>query len=231
MVENKEEDNESRIRSDLFEALSHETRIRILQTLGEQPMTFAGLKRTLQIESSGNLQHHLGKLGDLVRQTDDGLYALTDDAREALRTLKAMKDFERVPVAHLKVDSENRWWMGNFRLFPLVMLKALLIASVGVIAYASQQTTMNALLLGFALSLGFAYVLGGLLGRVTLGRRAVASMAFLLLASSFVLYACAMYFSTIAVSGLWNVIMATAFVSPLYFFLTYRFLEVYESRP
>jgi len=229
--EKEEGDARSRIRSEVFEALSHETRVKILQALEEQPMTFAKLKKALQIESSGNVQHHLGKLGDLVRQTDEGMYTLTDDAREALRTLKAMKDAERTPAAHLKVDNGNRWWMGNFKLFPLVVLKALLMASVGVIAYASQQTTMNALLLGFALSLGFAYVLGGLLSRVTLGRRAVASMAFLLLASSFVLYACAMYFSTIAVSGLWNVMMATAFVSPLYFFLTYRFLEVYESRP
>ena len=52
-------------RADLFEALGHETRIRILQTLSDSPRSFSGLKKAADIESSGNLSFHLGKLGSL----------------------------------------------------------------------------------------------------------------------------------------------------------------------
>lgn len=90
----------SQARAELFEELSHETRIRILQALGEQPMAFAALKKALRMESSGNLQHHLGKLGGLVRQTDDGLYVLTEDGKEALRTLDMMRDNNRARGLH-----------------------------------------------------------------------------------------------------------------------------------
>lgn len=49
--------------------LAHPTRVRILRILEKQPLSFADLKRVLGIESSGNLQHHLGKLGDLIKKT------------------------------------------------------------------------------------------------------------------------------------------------------------------
>jgi len=78
-------------RAELFETLAHPTRVRILRILEKQPLSFADLKRVLGIESSGNLQHHLGKLGDLIKKTDDGKYAVTDDAREALRLLDIMR--------------------------------------------------------------------------------------------------------------------------------------------
>jgi hypothetical protein len=65
--------------------------VRILRVLEKQPLSFADLKRVFGIDSSGNLQHHLGKLGDLIKKTDDGKYAVTDDAREALRLLDIMR--------------------------------------------------------------------------------------------------------------------------------------------
>jgi len=83
--------------SELFEAISHPTRIRILKILEDHPASFAGLKRELSIDSSGNLDYHLKKLGRLVLVRRDGLYALTDDGKEALasvRTVEIWKDVE-----------------------------------------------------------------------------------------------------------------------------------------
>ena len=74
-------------RAELFEALGHETRIRILQTLSESPASFCELKRRVNIESSGNLSFHLGKLGDMVKTGSSGDYSLTDEGKEALRVI------------------------------------------------------------------------------------------------------------------------------------------------
>lgn len=51
-------------RAELFEALGHPTRVKILKALGERPMGFAELKREVGIESGGHLQFHLGKLAN-----------------------------------------------------------------------------------------------------------------------------------------------------------------------
>jgi len=75
----------------LFEAISHPVRIRILKILEKQPSSFASLKRTLGVDSSGNLDHHLKKLGNLVGVQEDGLYALTDAGKEALVSIKAIE--------------------------------------------------------------------------------------------------------------------------------------------
>jgi DNA-binding HxlR family transcriptional regulator len=76
-------------RAELFEALGHPTRVKILRTLETKPMGFAELKREVGIESSGHLQFHLGKLAGLVTTNAEGSYTLTDDGREAIRVLKA----------------------------------------------------------------------------------------------------------------------------------------------
>jgi DNA-binding transcriptional ArsR family regulator len=73
--------------AELFEAISHPTRIRISRLLEKEPFSFASLKRRLNIDSSGNLDHHLKKLGPLIRVQNDGLYALTDAGKEALLSI------------------------------------------------------------------------------------------------------------------------------------------------
>ncbi len=79
------QDGFSKDRAELFEALGHPTRIRIVQILADVPLGFADLKKALDIESSGLLQFHLGKLQNLVKDTPEGSYALTDEGREAAR--------------------------------------------------------------------------------------------------------------------------------------------------
>jgi hypothetical protein len=50
----------------------------MLQALAKSPHGFSELKRALGIESSGQLQFHLGKMNGLVQVTPEGDYALTD---------------------------------------------------------------------------------------------------------------------------------------------------------
>ena len=48
--------------AELFESISHPTRIRILKTLAKGDQGFSKLKSKLGFSSSGNLTHHLNKL-------------------------------------------------------------------------------------------------------------------------------------------------------------------------
>ncbi len=73
--------------AELFEAISHPTRIQILKTLEEAPQGFSDLKHGLGISSSGNLTHHLSKLSTLVSTNAQGKYVLTDQGREALHVV------------------------------------------------------------------------------------------------------------------------------------------------
>ncbi len=74
----------------LFEAISHDTRIRALFLLRNDALGFSELKHGLGIKSSGNLQHHLGKLGLLI-ELNEGLYSLSDHGREAIMAIEAVR--------------------------------------------------------------------------------------------------------------------------------------------
>ena len=78
-------------RAEVFEALGHPTRLRILQALSERPLGFSELKRETGIESNGLLAFHLGKLSGLVKLNSESSYALTDEGREALRIIEASR--------------------------------------------------------------------------------------------------------------------------------------------
>jgi DNA-binding transcriptional ArsR family regulator len=82
------QDSFSNDRAELFEALGHPTRIKILELLANSPMGFSDLKKALDIDSGGQLQFHLGKLHGLVK-TVEGSYTLTDEGKEALRMMAA----------------------------------------------------------------------------------------------------------------------------------------------
>jgi DNA-binding transcriptional ArsR family regulator len=71
--------------AELFEALGHPARIRILQILNENPLGFSELKKKTGIDSSGHLTFHLSKLAGLVETNPEGKYCLTDSGMEALR--------------------------------------------------------------------------------------------------------------------------------------------------
>jgi len=72
-------------RAELFEALGHPIRIKILHALQDGPLGFADLRRRVGIDSGGHLQFHLGKLDGLIRSRADGNYELTQDGADAMR--------------------------------------------------------------------------------------------------------------------------------------------------
>jgi DNA-binding transcriptional ArsR family regulator len=77
-------------RAELFDALGHPVRIRILQALEEGPLGFSELRRKVGLESSGHLQFHLGKLDGLVKSTEGGGYMITGDGLEAMAMVAAL---------------------------------------------------------------------------------------------------------------------------------------------
>ncbi len=72
-------------KAELFEAMGHPTRIRLIQCLAKGPQGFSELKHALGIESNGLLAFHLRKMGEFVRENAEGKYALTDYGIEAVR--------------------------------------------------------------------------------------------------------------------------------------------------
>jgi DNA-binding transcriptional ArsR family regulator len=78
-------------RAELFEALGHPVRMRILEALDGEGLGFSELKRRVGLESSGHLSFHLAKLGDLLKVNEEGVYVLTGDGREALRMARTMR--------------------------------------------------------------------------------------------------------------------------------------------
>jgi|GEM_PF-1112785 DNA-binding transcriptional ArsR family regulator len=79
-------------RAEVFEALGHPTRIRILQAVSERPLPFSELKHEVGLESNGLLSFHLGRLSGLVKLNYEGLYTVTDEGKEALRIIDSTKE-------------------------------------------------------------------------------------------------------------------------------------------
>jgi len=76
-----------------FEAISHPLRIKILESLSKRAMSFSELKRKLGIESSGKLDFHLKKLGELVTLDKNGKYTLTKDGYSALQAVSIIRKY------------------------------------------------------------------------------------------------------------------------------------------
>lgn len=80
-----------RERAEVFDALGHPTRINILKQLSRGALSFADLKKTTGIGSSGHLQHHLTKLDGLIKADNYGNYCLSDAGNDALFVMQAIK--------------------------------------------------------------------------------------------------------------------------------------------
>jgi DNA-binding HxlR family transcriptional regulator len=138
-------------RAELFEALGHPMRVKILNSLEGRQMGFAELKREVGIESSGHLQFHLSKLSGLVATTAGGDYMLSDDGREAIRVLRSTRanSEQTAPVA--KASSLRR--IDRRTLLLTVLVAVVVLASVAI--YQQDQiAAMNRTLSSETVSIG-----------------------------------------------------------------------------
>ncbi len=124
-------------RAELFEALGHPSRVKILKALERNPLGFADLKREVGIESSGHLQFHLSKLGGLIGTTPEGKYALTDEGKEAIRVLTVTSGSGEI-AARARDSFPRR--INHTRAIIAVLLVSLIVLA-GVAVYQEQQIT------------------------------------------------------------------------------------------
>ena len=139
----------NRTRAELFEAIGHQTRIRILEALSQAPLTFSGLKKRMGIDSSGHLSFHLEKLSGLIRTTAEGTYTLTDDGREALRLIQTVHGTEKEPMAspsRIRPRS-TRKWLGMAAIVVAIILVGSIAASAasGITLYNTQEPLQGSL--------------------------------------------------------------------------------------
>jgi len=118
---------------EIFEALGHPIRLKILEALEKAPSSFSDLKKLSKIESSGHLTFHLEKLNGLVALNSEGNYSLTDDGREALRLVNNL--------ASSRQDPTGKRSNGNGRSgTALWVLGILLVASIAITAISIMNT-------------------------------------------------------------------------------------------
>jgi len=141
----------------VFEALSHPTRVRMLKLVEEKGLAFSALKNELGLESSGQLQHHLGKLtGFITIDQATGWYRLTDKGRLALAIYtsseKSGVPLEAVCCLPARLDVRSIVRVGRrgsvLRLSLAGLLLALTVASVEL-----GQATFR--VFGSSISVGF----------------------------------------------------------------------------
>ena len=91
---NGQDEPENNADVELFEAISHPTRVKMLYALKEQPLGFSELKRIAGVSSSGNLQHHVRKLISLIDTNSSGEYILTDQGIEAIIAINTVRNLQ-----------------------------------------------------------------------------------------------------------------------------------------
>lgn len=88
--------------------MGHPTRIVILKALSEGFLSFAELKKKTGIQSSGHLQHHITKLDNLVKTDEYGRYCLTEQGKDALRTVGTVENTTDEKKNHkLRISSKK----------------------------------------------------------------------------------------------------------------------------
>ncbi len=129
----EEKDSFDASRADLFEALGHPNRIRILQVMKPGPLGFAALKRQVGIESSGHLTFHLGKLGGLVSLGSDGRYELTDDGKEALRIVQVAGEWNYERDHHRRPIQVRRAVLGGLLVLLIVLAAIAVVQEIRIL--------------------------------------------------------------------------------------------------
>jgi DNA-binding HxlR family transcriptional regulator len=134
-----EDVDQDRRRAEVFDALSHPTRIMILKALSDEAVGFADLKKKLGIESSGHLQHHLNKLNGLVKTDGYGKYTLSDQGKDALLSVQTVE--RTTKLEHNK--TENSRPKKNIVLLTAVIALVFLLLLSSTLAAVEHMTLGN----------------------------------------------------------------------------------------
>ena len=145
-----EDVEKDRQRAEVFDALGHPARITILKALDETSLGFADLKKRLNIESSGHLQHHLSKLGNLIRIDERGRYCLSEHGKDALFAVQTVEK-----VVEPRIKRMGHFSKGTAR---LLLILALLLLVAFVWLQLASVSNPNFLLLTFS---SFIFLAGG----------------------------------------------------------------------
>jgi DNA-binding transcriptional ArsR family regulator len=131
--------DQDRRKAEVFDALSHPTRIMILKALSDEAVGFAELKKKLGIESSGHLQHHLNKLNDLLKTDEYGKYTLSDEGKDALLSVQTV---ERTAKIDTRQNGKIRRSKKDIALQSAVVALAFLLAISSALA-VFEYTDLN----------------------------------------------------------------------------------------
>lgn len=133
---------------ELFEKISHPTRVKILRLLEATPLNFSQIKSRLGIESSGNVEHHLRKLEGLVYLDSDGLYKITNDGKMVRNIIKSVE----LSMAVKKI-------------FPTIQSRKVFIVFLVILA-AFQIAIFIVFFLPLSADVGFQPLIGGFIGSI-----------------------------------------------------------------
>jgi len=149
----------------LYDSIAHEARISALFLLHESPLGYSELKKQLELSSSGNLQHHIDKLGVLIEQNEEGLYSLTDNGREAVIAIQAIRDMQE----QFKRDLNAMIVIGTLIFYIVQLTVPFLLGTV------DSLTPINALISSVAFGICF-YIIWSAAFRVIAGQTTVSSI-------------------------------------------------------
>ena len=173
--------------AELFEAISHPERIKILKELKKQPSSFASLKRQLHIASSGNLDFHLKKLSQLVAVREDGLYGLTEAGEKALLSIDAVEVWSETEKRKVKTQEmpKEALFLGLLEVCTTALFLVFFLEVVQV--SFSWDYLWGYVFLGGLLCVGFGSCLGLLVRWVVSWKMVLCQSALVLSMSCFLL--------------------------------------------
>jgi hypothetical protein len=122
-------------------------------------MNFSQLKAALNIESNGNLDHHLKKLDTLIYLDVGGLYKLSDDGKEAIQAVQVMAASihpKKEPAISKQSNRVFYAFLAITCIFPVSI-------AIALFAFTSIGTSLDALI---AMTTGLTAVFVGLLAAV-----------------------------------------------------------------
>jgi DNA-binding HxlR family transcriptional regulator len=149
----------------LFDSIAHETRIKALFLLQNEPLGFSELKRKLSLTSSGNLQHHINKLGALIDLNADGQYSLTDSGKEAILAIQAIRSIQD----RLKINVRATIFFGTLVFYAVELTVPFLTGTV------NAWTPVNALVTSVAFGVIF-YVIWSAAFKMIMNKKAESSI-------------------------------------------------------